>query len=470
MTIVFNIIIVVTVFNFIIFVHELGHFWAARWRGMKVDRFQIWFGKPIWKKTINGVQYGLGSIPFGGFVSLPQMAPMESIEGKALEDGEEPEKLTPVTPLDKIIVAFAGPLFSFLLAVACAFGVKALGVKEAPSDQAVIGYVEPGSPAEEAGVRIDDEVIAVSGTPVTAFSGSIDSFEGLIALSSGEKIELLVKRPGVAEPLTIQSGYEIPEAEYAYQRKGLRTIGVWPKQKIYIGYIMPNSPAAKAGLQPRDQIVAINDVRLESFRIMQEITSNAEGAKKYSYLRDGQEYSVMIEPQYPDEPADYGHKLIGMTFTSFLEEDIVLDYPAVSQQLKDSGSIMWKSLKAVADTNNDIGLGQMQGGIGMGHSMYNILASGAGWERLLWFLVIININLAILNLLPFPILDGGHIVMALYEWISGKMLPTKFLEMLQTACFLLIMGFFLYVTSKDVTEFLPSKQKPAVFYPAEQSQ
>src|SRR5579871_508794 len=99
---------VVLIFNLIIGVHEWDHFLAARWRGLKVERFAIWFGKPIWKKKMNGVEYVLGSIPFGGYVSLPQMASMEAIEGKT-EEVKEP--LPNVSPLDKIIVAFAGPLF-----------------------------------------------------------------------------------------------------------------------------------------------------------------------------------------------------------------------------------------------------------------------------------------------------------------------------------------------------------------------
>ena len=118
------ILAVVFSFNVIIFVHELGHFLAARWRGLEVERFQIWFGKPIWKKTINGVQYGLGSIPAGGFVALPQMAPMESIEG---DNSKRKSPLPPISPLDKIIVAFAGPLFSFLLAFAAAIVIWQVG-------------------------------------------------------------------------------------------------------------------------------------------------------------------------------------------------------------------------------------------------------------------------------------------------------------------------------------------------------
>src|SRR5579864_9435877 len=105
---------VVLLFNLLIGVHELGHFLAAKWRGLKIERFAIWFGKPIWKTKIGGVEYALGWIPAGGYVALPQMATMEAIEGKS----ETPvEKLPPISALDKIIVAVAGPLLSFLLAV-----------------------------------------------------------------------------------------------------------------------------------------------------------------------------------------------------------------------------------------------------------------------------------------------------------------------------------------------------------------
>src|SRR4029078_3748344 len=95
---------VVVLFNLLIFVHELGHFLAAKWRGLKIDRFAVWFGKPIWKMKIKGVEYALGSIPAGGYVSLPQMAPMEMIEGKGESTGET---LPPISALDKIMVCFA---------------------------------------------------------------------------------------------------------------------------------------------------------------------------------------------------------------------------------------------------------------------------------------------------------------------------------------------------------------------------
>src|SRR5713101_5690243 len=107
--VIFILLEVLILFNLLIVVHELGHFLAARWRGLYIEKLGVWFGKPLWKKTINGVQYSLGSLPFGGFVSLPQLAPMAIIEGKA---DVARATLAPISPLDKIIAAIAGPLFS----------------------------------------------------------------------------------------------------------------------------------------------------------------------------------------------------------------------------------------------------------------------------------------------------------------------------------------------------------------------
>ena len=100
--VVFILLEVLILFNLLIVVHELGHFLAARWRGLYIEKFGVWFGKPLWKKTVNGVQYSLGSLPFGGFVALPQLAPMDIIEGKADVDRA---RLPKISALDKIIVA-----------------------------------------------------------------------------------------------------------------------------------------------------------------------------------------------------------------------------------------------------------------------------------------------------------------------------------------------------------------------------
>src|SRR5213082_3986620 len=149
--VIFILLEVVLLFNLLIVVHELGHFLAARWRGLFIEGFGVWFGKPIWKKTINGVQYSLGSLPFGGFVKLPQLAPMDMIEGKADLDRA---KLPKISAFDKIIVAFAGPLFSFLLAVVFAVFIWMVGRPVSESEATtIIGYVVPDGPAAQAGLK-----------------------------------------------------------------------------------------------------------------------------------------------------------------------------------------------------------------------------------------------------------------------------------------------------------------------------
>src|SRR5882762_8171020 len=160
---------VLLLFNLLIFVHELGHFLAARWRGLKIERFAVWFGKPIWQKEINGVTYVLGSIPAGGYVALPQMATMEAIEGKT--DSKQ-EQLPPISALDKIIGAFAGPLFSLGLALFFATIVWVIGRPVGETETTTtIGYVYKGSPAEAAGLRPGDVITKIDGKPVHRWGG-----------------------------------------------------------------------------------------------------------------------------------------------------------------------------------------------------------------------------------------------------------------------------------------------------------
>src|SRR4051812_28111125 len=176
---------VLLIFNLVIIVHELGHFLAARWRGAKVDEFGVWFGKPLWRKKIGDVWYSLGSIPAGGFVKLPQMAPMETIEG---ESDTPREELPPLGPLDKMIVAVAGPFFSFLLALTLGCVTWLVGTPTSQPDlDTRIGSVEKDGPADRAGLQRGDKILAIDGHPVTRFSGPTNSVMWYIVSSQGDK-------------------------------------------------------------------------------------------------------------------------------------------------------------------------------------------------------------------------------------------------------------------------------------------
>src|SRR6202453_5256070 len=180
---------VVLLFNILIIVHELGHFLAAKWCGLKIDKFAIWFGKPLWSKKVDGVEYLLGSIPAGGYVALPQMAPMEAIEGKTDTPREE---LPPASPWQKIIVAFAGPLFSFGLAVVFACVVWIVGRPVTYTETTtIIGYVDPTGPSAKAGLQAGDRFLSVDGHPVSRFIGIGDAIKWRIVTSTGPTIPVV---------------------------------------------------------------------------------------------------------------------------------------------------------------------------------------------------------------------------------------------------------------------------------------
>src|SRR5438105_12487122 len=192
--VIFILLEVLILFNLLIVVHELGHFLAARWRGLYIEKFGVWFGKPLWKKKINGVQYSLGTLPFGGFVALPQLAPMDITEGKADVDRDQ---LPPISALDKIIVAIAGPLFSLLLAIMFAAIVWIVGYPVSESDTTtVVGYIMPDSPAEKVGLRAGDKILEVDRKRVTRFLGMNDSVSWAVVRSEVESVPVKFERAG----------------------------------------------------------------------------------------------------------------------------------------------------------------------------------------------------------------------------------------------------------------------------------
>ncbi len=456
--IVFIALEVLLLFNLLIFVHELGHFLAARWRGLKVDRFAIWFGKPIWKKTINNVEYVLGTIPAGGYVSLPQMATMETIEGKA----ETPvEMLPPVSALDKIIVAFAGPLFSFLLALAFALVVMAVGrpVGEAEATT-IIGYVEKDGPADKAGLKVGDRIIEVDNHKVTKFGGMGDSVTWRIVRSTGENIPIKVDRDGKELVLTATPAKE--QTKF-WQRKGLRQIRISPAQSSLIAEVVPNSPADVAGLKPGDEVLAVNGRKLHHFAAVSEtVEENPQAELTMLVQRPGSNatFSVTLKPEKPISPPDDKPR-VGVLWNANGKTKLM--HPGAIEQVVASVSAMTETFGALFARDTDIKPQHLGGAVKIMDVYYRLFASENGWRLALWFSVLMNVNLAVLNMLPIPVLDGGHILLAIIEGIRRRPLSAKILNALQTGCAVLLIGFMIYIAFYDVQE-LPwkrSKEKPA---------
>src|SRR5438477_1472001 len=296
--VIFILLEVLILFNLLIVVHELGHFLAARWRGLYIEKFGVWFGKPIWKKTVNGVQYSLGSLPFGGFVALPQLAPMDMIEGKADIDRAQ---LPKISAFDKIIVAFAGPLFSFLLAVVFAIFIWVVGRPVSESEATtIIGYVVPASPAAEAGLKAGDKILSVDGHTVARFGGmSEDSISWRIVRSEGETIPITVERKvdGKRSLITVAAKPIIPQTRAWWKRKGLRQIEILPAETPLVARVQPESPAAKAGIRANDLIVGINGKALYQINEIDDfLRENTSTPIQLNLKRNGVDVTVPFEP------------------------------------------------------------------------------------------------------------------------------------------------------------------------------
>lgn len=466
--------LVLLVFNLIIIVHEWGHFLAARWRGLQVDKFQIWFGKPLWKKTINGVQYGLGSIPAGGFVALPQMAPMELLEGKRNATTGEP--LTPIKPLDKVIVAFAGPLFSFLLAVVLAVVVWIVGYPASKSgNSTTIGGIQHGSGAYEAGLQPGDEVLRVDGKPVSTFTGMVDSITWAVISSRNDNIEFVVRRNGQELSLMVHAPVPKPDSgspwwRRLFERPDVRRAGIMPKQTpVLVGEVKPNSPAEAAGLRKGDIVTEINGKPLFNyFQISEHIAATKDAPIQLAVTRDGQPLEpVTIHPRVPENPGSLSPSELRPTtgFRPLLEKhrperdrDTVSQHVPPLVQIESTVRTMFNTLGAVFSPKSGISASHLSGPVGIMHLYYRLFMNPDGWKLVLWFSVLLNVNLAILNLLPFPILDGGHITMAIFEGVFRRPISLRVLEVVNAGCAIFLLGFMLYLSGFDAGEIFRSHE------------
>jgi regulator of sigma E protease len=441
---------VLIIFNLLIVVHEVGHFLAARWRGLYIEKFGIWFGKPLWKKKINGVQYSLGSLPFGGFVALPQLAPMDIIEGKADIDRSQ---LPPVSALDKIIVAVAGPFFSFLLAIAFAVIVWVIGYPVSESDTTtIVGYVMPDSPAAKAGMEPGDKILEVDGKQVTRFLGMNASVSWAVVRSEGETIPVKFERNGQVQTVEVEP-YKAETR--GWRRKSVRQLLILPAETAIIEKVEPDSPAGRAGLRKGDIIRGFDHQPIYNpVALLEYIKKHPDETLTLNVERAGSRLEVSVKPEpLLTEDTDGTKKMqprIGIQWdTSGI---MSIAHPNPMELVGNSVTSTLNTLGAVASPKSDVKLQHLSGPVGIGRIYFLFFQSEHGWKLVLWLSVVLNVNLAILNMLPIPVLDGGHILFGLIESIRRRPLNIRVLEVVQGTCTILIVGLIIYITFFDIQD------------------
>ncbi len=418
---------VLLLFGLTIFIHELGHFWVARKCGLVVDAFAIGFGPALWKRTINGVEWKICILPFGGYVALPQMDP-----GSDHPDSDmSKRKLPRVEPWKRILVALAGVTGNMILAILVAYIVYAGGKSFAPPEGEVqLGYVETNSAAYASGLRMGDIIEQVNGKNVRSWE------EFILAGALGGDPKLAVRSATLGQhEVTLPTG----------EMMGTRYIeGVYPLTYCYVLNVNPGSSAAAAGLQSGDRILTLDGVELFSRDHLMDLVQEI-GAREVAltYLREGATRSTLVTPALNEASGRY---YIGIMFNQ-------LDVKKPMEQIKSHAMLIVRLLKALITPSESKAAAGAVGGPVAILSMFWLYVQSS-FIMALWFTCLLNVNLAVLNLLPIPVLDGGHIMLSLWEGITRRAVSYKVVSFVWNATAVLLLAAFALLTWRDVQRFI----------------
>ncbi len=439
-----SILMIAVFFGGSIFVHELGHFLAARRRGVVVERFSIGFGPKIFSwKGKDGVEYRLSWLPLGGYVALPQLADMRGIEGETRTDLQ---KLPPPNYSTRMLVFGAGAFFNILFAFALACIIWGVGLPTS-SDQATtrIGYVvdkvttsdgaQVTSPAVEAGIRVGDTVRAIDGHKTETWQ---ELMQVLLTSSGrtedGRRREAIftVERDGQLLNLTVYPVLAGNEKD--------RRVGIAPGYELIVHTAAPGSLAATAGFQAQDRLVSLNGTPILNIQTYGELLSKNPGELTATVKRGDGTVSLVIPARAdPKKSAD-----LGLDFIT----DSSLTYPNPLKQIGDTVSMTYRTFSSLINPNSDVGISKLSGPVGIARVFH--MAAQADVRYVLWFTILVNVNLAIFNLLPIPVLDGGHMLFATIGKLRGRSLPPEFIATAQSVFMVLLFSMMIYVSFFDV--------------------
>jgi len=461
------ILAMLALFSLSIFVHELGHFLVARAFGMVADVFSIGMGKAIWQRKVGGTTYKIGVFPIGGYVSLPQMDPNSFLEGKnsgdrkeevrgqgSGSDGAPPpssgggsttnnQDLPRIAPWKKILVSIAGAagniVFAFCLATLVWWVGKPASLQEQNS---IIGYIATNSPALAIGLTIGDEIVAINGESVqnwqdifthTALSDPEIALLLRIRAPDGEEREMSLKTEKAPMGIWILPGIE----------------GMDPS---YVASVYPKSCAEAAGLLAGDQLLSYNGKKIYSrAHLSQMVELSAGRPGTLEFRREGEIQATQVQSRYDEGLNRY---LMGITFNTLTDLDFsTRSHPTPWAQIREYSTAIFRFLDALTTpSTSGAAAGAAGGPIAILIMLWLMLK--ASFVLGIGFTVFLNVNLAIINLLPLPLLDGGHVVMNLWEWGTGRPVPPRLVNALANVFAVLLLTAILILTFRDSVRYI----------------
>jgi regulator of sigma E protease len=437
----------VVVIGILILVHELGHFFVARWTGVGVERFSIGFGPVLLRWRGRETEYVLSAIPMGGYVKMVgEENPLEGGGGPTVEAS----RAFATKPLwARFLIVFAGPAMNFVLA-AVIFAVV-LGTLGRAVWPAVVGRVAEGGPAAAADVRTGDVVVAVNGAPVAYW----EDLDRAIARSNGRPLDLQVRRGGAELRMTITPRLRsVPDPIFREPRE-VWDLGAGPQLLPVITSVGPGSPAERAGLKPGDVVVAVAGQALYTHEdLLEAIRSRPGESFVVTVERDGNPLTLTVTPDPVKERTPAGEEVVVGKIQAGLAPKAIKFEPYSPLAAVWQGTVktwdmtvltargLWKLVTRQLDLSNIGGPIQI--------ATETTRQANEGLVSVAVFVAIISVNLAVLNLLPIPMLDGGHLLFFLIEAILGRPLSLRKREVAQQVGFVLLMMIMVFALYNDL--------------------
>ena len=452
-SVLFSLIAFIVALGVLISIHEFGHFWVARKMDVKVLKFSVGFGRSIWSRrgSIDNTEFAVGAIPLGGYVRM-----LDEREGD-VKPQELHRAFNRKSVWARIAVVLAGPMANFLLAALVYWIVFVSGISGlAP----IVGEIEADSPAAEAGFTFADRIIDIEGRTTPSWS---DARLELLDHALKQKQQIAVKvltEQGVEETRNLDiSKAVVLDAE----TDAVRKLGInpwWPRVEPIIGGIQSDGAAAQAGLLIGDKVIRINELPVPTWGDMVSIVQNSAGVElELEIERNGESERIVLVPR-SREVEDRTIGFIGAWETLSAEqiEDarVVVRYSMIEAVGRAIGQtwdmsvltlrMLWKLLTGQASLDN------ISGPISI--AQYAGQSASVGIDHYLNFLALISVSLAILNLLPIPLLDGGHLLYYCIEIVTGKPLSERVQIMGQQIGLVLLGSLMLLAFYNDIWRLL----------------